>query len=184
MAFAKIISPSAELHKPQISKPQLPLHPPRSGDQQIALIRSWLLGLHTGVVILSDRANPNWQAISGDVFKHDQALWAVVDGKQRLTTAAAWFSSALAVPASWFDAELVSETETTDDGEYVRFNGLTAAGQRKFGNRALFSLAEFKTASSIHDEAEVYLLVNGGGTPQADTDMQRARDVALDTNTN
>ncbi|MFD9692261.1 hypothetical protein ACFXPX_38585 [Kitasatospora sp. NPDC059146] len=31
---------------------------------------------------------------------------------------------------------------------------------------------------AVHDEAEIHLLVNGGGTPQTDADMAQAADVA------
>jgi Protein of unknown function DUF262 len=151
-----------------------------SDDQRIALISSWMQGLPTGVVILSDRAQPAWTAATGDIYATGStAVWAVVDGKQRLSAALAWYGDAFAVPASWFPADLVDHTEDTDDGPYVRHSGLTITGQRKLGHRAQFAVAEFRTAATVHDEAEVYLLVNGGGTPQTETDMQRARDHTL-----
>ena len=107
-----------------------------SGDQRIALVFSWLRGLPTGVIILSDRANPHWSAASGDVYREGLAVWAVIDGKQRLSTAIAWFEGEFAVPASYFEPELVARTETTSDGPYVRFNGLTGQGQREMVSRA------------------------------------------------
>lgn len=152
-----------------------------SDDQRIALISSWMQGLPTGVVILSDRAQPAWSAATGDIYATgDTAVWAVVDGKQRLSAALAWYEDAFAVPASWFPADLVDHTENTDDGPYVRHGGLTITGQRKLEHRAQFAVAEFRTAATVHDEAKVYLLVNGGGTPQTATDMRRARDLAHD----
>jgi hypothetical protein len=152
-------------------------------SQRRALIRSWLLGLPTGVVILSDRAQSDWSRGTGDVYKTEgAAVWAVVDGKQRISAAMAWLDSEFTVPASWFAAGLVAETEQTEDGPYVRHRGLTKPGQLKLEQQASFAVAEFKTASTVADEAEIYLLVNGGGTPQTGEDMQRARDLAAQAN--
>lgn len=101
----------------------------------------------------------------------------MVDGKQRLLTAQAWFNSALAVPASWFDPDLVAGTEQADDGPYVRHHGLTRPGRLKFQHRAMLQVSEFKTAATIADESVMYVLVNDGGKPQAAEDMQRARSI-------
>ena len=145
-------------------------------DQRMALIRSWLLGLPTGVVILSDRAQSHWKG--PDPYAVGAAVWAVVDGKQRLSAAVAWFEDELTVPASWFPTDFIEYTVPTSDGPYIRHSGLTVPGRRKFENLALMSVSDFCSAADIHDEAEVYLLVNGGGTPQGPADMQRAHDVA------
>lgn len=146
-------------------------------DQRIALVRSWLLGLPTGVVILSDRAHAAWTGPDPDAV--GGAVWAVVDGKQRLSAAVAWFDDGFAVPASWIAPEFINHTSDTANGPYVYFSSLTVAGQRWFVSRALFAVAEFRSAATIHDEAEIYLLVNGGGTVQTQADMQRARDHAV-----
>jgi len=148
-------------------------------DQRVALVRSWLLGLPTGVVILSDRAHSQWAGPDLDV---DGFVWAVVDGKQRLSAAVAWFDDGFGVPASWIAPELIDQIEDTDDGPYLRFSGLTAPGRRWFTNRALFAVAEFRSATTTRDEAEIYLLVNGGGTMQTQADMQRAFDYATGAN--
>lgn len=147
-------------------------------DQRIALVRSWLLGLPTGVVILSDRAHSAWTGPDPDAV--GGAVWAVVDGKQRLSAAVAWFDDDFAVPASWIAPDMIDRTCETDDGAYVYYSGLTVGGQRWFTNRALFTVAEFRSAVTTRDEAEIYLLVNGGGTLQSQADMQRAFDHAAD----
>ncbi|MFI5748880.1 hypothetical protein ACIBBE_23795 [Streptomyces sp. NPDC051644] len=149
-----------------------------TGKAPMALVRSWLTGLPTGVVILSDRENPQWTGVNGDVYTTGTAKWAVVDGKQRLLTAQSWFTDNLAVPASWFAPNLIAETEQTEDGPYVRHSGLTRPGRLKFKHRAMLQVSEFKTAATLADEAVMFLLVNGGGTPQTDQDMQRALDIA------
>jgi hypothetical protein len=59
----------------------------------------------------------------------------------------------------------------------VRYSHLTKAARLKFANRAHLSVAMAKVAT-IAEEAEIYLLVNGGGTPQTETDMDNAARIA------
>ncbi|WP_424892338.1 hypothetical protein [Streptomyces sp. XH2] len=82
------------------------------------------------------------------------------------------------MPASWVDPKYVRTVEPTDDGPYVRHSGLTPVGQNMITSRAVFQVAEFATADTVAAEAAMYLLVNGGGTPQTDQDMAAARQVA------
>ncbi|MEV0443551.1 DUF262 domain-containing protein [Streptomyces spectabilis] len=150
-------------------------------DQRIALIRSWLTGTPTGVVILNDRTTPEWRQASGCApTDRGEAMYVCIDGKQRITTAYLWYDDELAVPASWFPQDHVTVTEETDDGPYVRLSGLTKAARLKFANRAHLSVAMAKVATAA-EEAEIYLLVNGGGTPQSKTDMDNAARIAVTT---
>lgn len=147
-------------------------------SQKVDLVESWLRGIPTGNVILSDRATGAWAKNNGDVYKTGEAIWACVDGQQRITTARQWFADEFAAPASWFGDEYVETTEETDDGLYVRYGGLTLVGQRRMTMRAQLQVAEFRTAATVEDEARVYLLVNGGGTPQTSEDMANAARIA------
>ncbi|MEW1762405.1 DUF262 domain-containing protein [Streptomyces cyaneofuscatus] len=147
-------------------------------DQRVALIRSWLTGTPTGVVILNDRTTPEWKQANGyDPTDRGEAMYACIDGKQRITTAYLWYDDELAVPASWFPKDDVTTTEETGDGPYVRLSGLTKAERLRFGNRAHLSVAMAKVATAA-EEAEIYLLVNGGGTPQTEADMDNAARIA------
>lgn len=147
-------------------------------DQEIALIRSLLTGIPTGTVIVSDRVNEGWRKTYGtNPYETGDPAYAVIDGKQRLTTVFRWFDGEFAVPASWFDPKHVEEVEDTDDGPYVRHSGLTSIGRRVFEGKAHLQVEETK-AASIADEAAIYLLVNGGGTPQSTADMANAAQVA------
>jgi hypothetical protein len=149
-------------------------------DQRIALVESWLRGLPVGVVILADRATEEWRTANPgrDPYETGGAFWAVIDGRQRLTTACMWFAGEFAVPASWFPTDRIEFTEDTCDGPYVRYTGLTVPGQRIFANRAQFMVAETKACATEADEARFYLLVNGGGTQQTEADMANAARVA------
>lgn len=149
-------------------------------DQRVALIQSWMRGLPAGVIILADRCNAAWATANPgrDPYETGESLWACVDGKQRLSTAVAWFSSEFAVPASWFPADHVATTEDTNDGPYVRQSGLTLKGQRFTERHCALLVAETKDCATEADEAAFYLLVNGGGTPQTAADMANATAVA------
>ena len=149
-------------------------------DQRVALIYTLTRGLTPGIIVIANRDNEAWRKEHRvrDVTSQGYLLEAVIDGRQRLTTARLWLHSELLVPASWFSPEHVERTEETEDGPYLRFNGLSKNGQRKWTNRAFFPTAKTDVAKDLKAEADLYLLLNGGGTPQAEADMQRARDVA------
>lgn len=65
----------------------------------------------------------------------------------------------------------------TPDGLYVTINGLTENGRRYLATGWPIPVAEARVAS-IAEEAAVFALVNGGGTPQTEADMARAAEVA------
>lgn len=149
-------------------------------DQRVALMQSLIRGVPCGVVILSDRANPAWARAHGgeDVYREGGVIWACVDGRQRITTLEMWRADGFAVPASWLRADLVARTEDTADGPYVRASGLTTAGHRYLDRYCSLQVAESRECGTEADEAALYLLVNGGGTPQSDADMDHAARVA------
>lgn len=147
-------------------------------DQQVALMRSLLSGVPVPTLIINDRHGQHW----ADTETYDRRnpsgpSYAVVDGKQRLLCLKAWFAGELAIPASWLEAEWIESTEDTADGPYVRSTGLNDLGRRGSGERILLPVGEAQ-AGSLREEAEIYLLVNGGGTPQSDADMDNARRIA------
>lgn len=130
-------------------------------DQKQALIFSLLSGLPIPTIIVNDRGD-------GPLI--------MIDGKQRLTAVAAWFDGELAVPASWFPADEVNAPTDTDDGPYVTFTGLTDRGKAR-ASRMVLPVGEV-ALPTVEAEANVFLLVNGQGTPQTDADMARAARVA------
>jgi hypothetical protein len=162
----------------------LDLHPPYQRgsvwtlDQRIALVKSWIMGVQIPAIILNDRATPDWERNEDSrVYEDEAPLWGVVDGKQRIETARLWFDDLLPVPASWFPADRVAQTTETRDGPYVAYGDLTLPGQRHMGHTALLAVIESKLPS-LPAEAEMYLLVNGGGTAQTVEDMNNAARIA------
>lgn len=147
-------------------------------DQRIALVYSWLCGATVPSITINDRSSDIWTDTEVyDINKTSVGIWGLIDGRQRLTTAVMWTRGEFAVPASWFPADRVAVKEDTDDGPYVRFTGLTDLGRNGSTNRTIIPVGVGEFAS-VQAEAGIYLLLNGGGTPQTDTDMARAARVA------
>lgn len=143
-------------------------------EQQMALVRSWCLGVPIPAVIVNDRGSDAWRRANGSSpIDRNEASYVAVDGRQRLECAVEWFHGSLAVPASWFDPEYVETTIDTNDGPYVTYAGLTLVGQRLFSNHAMLPMIEANALSEA-EEADLYLLTNGGGTPQTQDDMDHA----------
>lgn len=143
-------------------------------DQRVALIYSLLVGATIPSITIGDRSHHRW---AGEPLPGDGTGWRVaIDGRQRLTTIVMWLRGDLAVPASWFPATEVEQTEDTEDGPYVRYTGLTEGGQDRSDRPALLTAeGEF---DSVAEEAAIYVLLNGGGTPQTEADMANAQRIA------
>ncbi|MFE4512594.1 DUF262 domain-containing protein [Kitasatospora sp. NPDC056783] len=130
--------------------------------QRLGLVKSWLLGVSAGVVVLSDRTNPTWTSTHPDRNPNntvDEHWWACVDGKQRITTALLWQHGELAIPASWLPDDHIASTHQTADGPYVYRSELTPKGRLLFDRHA-------------------GLQVNGAGTAQQPADLHRAARIA------
>ena len=144
-------------------------------DQRIALVRSWLMGVPIPAVVINDRIFGSWpKDRSGPIGGF---AYAVVDGKQRIETAIAWFAGEFGVPASWFPADVVETTEDTEDGPYVRITGLVLSEQRHQGMMFQLPAVEAQVAT-LQEEAELFLLLNGAGTPQSEFNISQAQAVA------
>lgn len=168
----------------QIEDGDLDINPPYqrgavwTEDQRVALMRSLLSGVPVPTLIVNDRHGQHWtDTATYDRHSGSTPSYAVVDGKQRLLCLKAWFDGELAIPASWIEAEQIDHTEETSDGPYVRSTGLNDLGRRATGERILLPIGE-AMAGSVREEAEIYLLVNGGGTPQSEADMDNAYRIA------
>jgi hypothetical protein len=134
-------------------------------NQRVALVKSLLLGLPIGSVVLNHRG---FQA---------EKLYAVVDGKQRIEAIRAFFNSEFAVPAEWFAADGVRESFTDTDGtEKVFFSGLGKIQQHMFENSSFPALEAH--VKSVAEEAEIFLLINSGGTAQTEADLTKAAGIA------
>lgn len=165
--------------------PQMEMDPPYQRDhvwtveQRRELIKSWIMGIPVGIVIINLRDNAGWREQTGDIFHGlNDKVYACVDGKQRIETARWWFEGQLPVPADWFEPEHVERTgEFGSDREFVTYRDLTLPQQRHQGHSFQLPVAEAQLPT-VQAEAELFLLVNGGGTAQEPEVMERARKLA------
>lgn len=134
-------------------------------QQRVALVRSVLMGLPIGSITLNERPDP---AV-------DEPLYAAVDGKQRIEALRAFVDSEVRVPAHWFeDADIANPAG--DEITTVTYAELTQRGRLRF-ERMPVAITHASVAT-IAEEAEIYDLINTGGTPQTDDDIANARAVA------
>lgn len=115
-------------------------------DQRMALVKSWVMGIPVPAIILNDRSTRGWIDAN--------------DGE-------------LSVPANWWPSTDIESTNTTKAGEFVTFTDLTLAAQRHMKRGAMLPLVEAKLPT-VQSEAELYVLVNGGGTAQTESDIEKA----------
>ncbi len=135
------------------------LSPPyQRGDVWGPIRRSNLLfSIFTGIpipsLIINDRWNAGWHS------SIDGKMYAVIDGKQRITTILDFFRDALSIPGEWVGSK---EKE-------VFFSELSPVIQRGMKNYSIgISEAQLKT---LEDEKKVFELVNFGGVPQGESDF-------------
>lgn len=131
------------------------LNPPyQRGDvwgptRRINLIKSLLTQIPIPSIIVNDRFRAKW--------KGKDWQFAVIDGKQRITTILMFLNSEFGVPGEWFDMP-----------QEVLFRDLDIVVQRGFRNRTI-AISE-GVLESIEDEKTVFELVNFGGVPQGESD--------------
>jgi hypothetical protein len=145
-----------------------------SDDQRLDLMYSYLAGYPTGTLIFNDRMRGSWTR--GDDFT---VSYAVIDGRQRLETIIAWFNGHLAIPASWVrEHDLLHDEAWIDlgDGPYVYCNYLTENGARRIESRMGVPVVTAQV-DTLEAEAEIFRLVNAGGTAQTQDDLERAAQV-------
>lgn len=158
-------------------------------DQRRALIKSLLMGLPIGAVVFA-----------GLPYQEGRASFRVLDGKQRIEAVRAFFAGEFDTPRDWWRPEYVIDGH----GGPVTWHELTQPAQRHIGNRPFPGLEFDSQLRWVHDpdhpkaqergsayyplhrteeqmlvaEAEVYLLLNSGGTGHTDQDIERAAAVA------
>lgn len=143
--------------------------------QRVELVKSWLMGVPIPSIVINDRIFGPWPKHFGRT--EGEFSYAVIDGKQRIEAAQAWFGGELAVPASWFDPAMVENPFETEDGLYVYYTGLSTEEQRYQKFDFKLPTVEAKL-STIEEEAEIYLLLNSTGVAQDPRDLANAERVA------
>lgn len=148
-------------------------------EQRRELVKSWIMGVPTGNITINLRDNSGWRENYGDLYEGPEDSWMIygcVDGKQRIETARMWFAGELRVPRTWFAERDIDAAACAADG-LVSYRQLSLPMQRHHGTNFQFSVIEAQLPT-LQAEAELFLLVNGGGTAQETEVMQRARELA------
>lgn len=166
-----------------IKKGQILLDPPYqrgsvwTTDQRLDLMYSFLSGYPIGAVILNDRLRARW----GHEAAATRLVYAVIDGRQRLETIVAWFDGRLTLPSSWIERSMIKPGRVLaafgdDDGDGVDLNDLTDRGAAEIEVRMALATV-VAHVDNLAGEAEIYRLVNAGGTPHTTDDLNRAAQV-------
>ena len=135
-------------------------------EQRRNLIRSLIMGLPIGSIVLNDRGTgDNARAFGND------AMFGVIDGKQRIETMRAWAGDEFSVPADWFDDKDITPEAVDSDG-MITMSGLSARGRRMSTRWPMPTVQT--SVRTLAAEAEVFRLLNSAGTQQTDDDMARA----------
>lgn len=138
-------------------------------EQRRALIQSMYLGLPFGAVTVNDR-----DLFDDDVQERYGSPYylGVIDGRQRIETIRAFAAGGFSIPAWWLE----DRDKLEGVGEDVDYSGLSEAGRRRFENIG-FPM-QTTSVTGLAAEADIFLLLNGGGTAQDDASMARAAKVA------
>jgi len=129
-----------------------------SEERQRNLIKSFLMRIPIPSIIVNDRFKANW---SSDGWGDDSICYAVIDGKQRITSFLKFLRGDLPIPKSWVGIE--------GSGDIV-FSDLPVATKRSIHNKTI-GVCE-ASLPDIESEEEVFNLVNFGGVPQGESDFK------------
>lgn len=143
--------------------------------QRCALMKSLYMGLPIGAITVAKLS-----------YRADAKSYRVIDGKQRIETVRAFVNGKFTIPGKWLRSQELS-TDTKD----VSWGGLSQIGQRYFLNTSIptnefqsdrafefdgeqYQSVSLSDAEALRREAEVFGLINDGGTPHTKADLIRA----------
>jgi hypothetical protein len=115
--------------------------------------------LPIGTIILNDRLEAS--EIKNSDWSDTKAAYAIIDGKQRLTTILMWIYNHLGLPGAWFK---------NAKSKLVYFKDLPEGVQRRFMNKSI-PILRLKVPT-LTDEVNVFNRINFGGVIQGDIDPQ------------
>ena len=121
------------------------------------LIKSILMGVPVPAIVTNDRFSAGFKHPGYSQDRNWQ--YAIVDGKQRVSSIQGFARNEFWVPHEWFEDDVCGE---------VYFSDLTLAQQRGFRNGPVpVAEGQFKT---LDQEQELFDLVNFGGLTQGEVD--------------
>ena len=138
-----------------------------TGEQKVNLIRSVLMGIPIGNLIVNDRhLARNYASVFGTAKG-----FSLIDGKQRLTALAEFMQDGFAVPGAWFDAADVNgDWDGVSDVLFSQFSPV----MRRYVVNTTIGVSHCHLGS-VEEERGLYLQVNTGGTAHTEEEMNQAR---------
>ncbi|SHU85556.1 Uncharacterized conserved protein [Mycobacteroides abscessus subsp. abscessus] len=121
------------------------------------LVKSLLMDIPVPAILLNNRLFADFQHPGYDEWRN--GVWAVVDGKQRVTALRDLIADRFPVPAEWF--------EEAGEG-MIYFSSLPQGIRNRILNKPLsVSVGQFST---LAEEQDFFNLINFGGLAQGETD--------------
>lgn len=135
-------------------------------ERKRRLIRSLLMGIPVGTIIVNDRQKHYDAFLSAGHSLDEAYAMSVIDGKQRITAVRDFYDNCFAIPAHWLDAAYIADAAC--DYEEITYAEMTPLGQRVF--KMLPISITTASVDSVTAEAEIFDLINFGGVAQDDVD--------------
>lgn len=163
-------------------------------EQRRALVRSLLIGLPIGIIYVSELpySLPDGTSRRGYV--------RIIDGKQRILTMRSFFNDEIGVPGHWFREEHLEDPSAREREVFA--SDLSDWGRRNIEGRSMpsfefnpqrvyveceggeingrWNIEHRDEEGMLRAEAELFLLINEGGTPQDQETLDRARGLDID----
>ncbi len=139
------------------------------------LLRSMLMGLPIGAVVLNKRYSDR-HPVRIQSGSHPEALYGIIDGKQRIEALRAMADGEFGIPAEWvperFRGALV-DVEFRD--QLVPGVRVDSEDHPFFAHLCNFPIPAIEAeVATIEEEAEIFLLINFAGVAQTDADRANA----------
>lgn len=120
------------------------------------LIKSLLMGVPVPAIITNDRFHAGFKHPG---YSRDRNwMYAIVDGKQRVSTLQGFYTDQFPVPSEWW----------SERSGWAYYSELTLPQQRNFRNTPI-SVAEGQF-TTLAQEEELFALINFGGLAQGEVD--------------
>lgn len=121
------------------------------------LIKSLLMGIPIPAIVINDRFGAKFSHPGYD--RDRNWMYAIVDGKQRVSTIQSFVNNEFSIPAEWIEDNAVGD---------IYYKDLTVPMQRNFRNHAIpVAKGQFTT---LAQEQELFDLINFGRLAQGEVD--------------
>lgn len=135
-----------------------------STEQNYGLIRSILMGIPIPAITVAER-----RKVHGGDFVGTPYHYAIIDGKQRLTTLLRYVNGDFALPRGYIPSKYIPETYK----ESYFINELAGYGEDHIHNCPL--PVNLIDTTTLKQEAEIYLLLNQTHVPHTAGDFEVAQ---------